>query len=339
MPKKKTPAGLQWHPYAESYPLMKGKAYEELREDIKDHGVTDPAKFRIKNRQRQFLDGRNRARVCEELGIKLPTKQVSVSDEDVENWIDSHNLHRRHLTPEEQEIKRKERIDRVSERRAAGESTRAIAEAEGISQGQVRRDLAAGESPDSPDDNESSKPAQNGTVTGTDGKTYPAGGRRQVIIDALKPEAPAVLCSGCQRKGYRRGCLDCEAINKKSKGKKAKAGTKPTETKDGTEIPERLQQYFASAEAFANASRLAIRLANIFQEIEKTPAYLKIVTGKRHREHSTYIRTAGLEIDAITPVRPCPDCGGAHEPSEDSEPCKACEGRGYQTKDEIGAPA
>ena len=67
----------------------------------------------------------------------------------------------------------------------------------------------------------------------------------------------------------------------------------------------------------------------------KTPAYLKAVEGKKHREHSTYIRTAGRAIESMTPKRPCPACGGEHEPSLDNDPCKVCADKGYQTADEV----
>lgn len=58
----------------------------------------------------------------------------------------------------------------VAELRAEGMSTRAIATATGVSQKQVMRDIKSGESPDSP------APVLRNitTVTGADGKTYPA---------------------------------------------------------------------------------------------------------------------------------------------------------------------
>jgi hypothetical protein len=100
-------------------------------------------------------------------------------------------------------------------------------------------------------------------------------------------------------------------------------------------IPDRLKRYFANVDLLQQAARLAERLANIFQEIEQTPAYLKAVEGKKHKQYSTYIRTAGRTIASLTPKRPCPDCGGEFEPSQDNDPCKTCFGRGYQTAEEV----
>jgi hypothetical protein len=86
---------------------------------------------------------------------------------------------------------------------------------------------------------------------------------------------------------------------------------------------------------FEEAARLTARLANLFEEIEKTPAYLKAVNGKKHRDRSTYIREAGMFIKSITPKRPCPECGGEFEPSMENDPCKVCMDRGYQTAEEV----
>lgn len=100
-------------------------------------------------------------------------------------------------------------------------------------------------------------------------------------------------------------------------------------------IPERLKQYFDSVPLFREVARLAVRLANRFEEIEKTPAYLRAVHGKKHKVHSSHIRAAGRAIEALMPKRPCPECGGEYEPSLENDPCKLCYDRGYQTAEEV----
>jgi hypothetical protein len=110
-------------------------------------------------------------------------------------------------------------------------------------------------------------------------------------------------------------------------------GTPDTDSDSG--IPERLQPIFASVPLFQNAARRAERLANQFQEIERTPAYVKAVEGTQHKQYSTYIRSAGRKMAAITPKRPCPECKGEYEPSLETDPCKICGGRGYQTAEEV----
>jgi hypothetical protein len=108
---------------------------------------------------------------------------------------------------------------------------------------------------------------------------------------------------------------------------------RPTTVEGDPKVPERLNPFFKDVELFEKGARLDRRLANIFQQIEQTPAYLKAVERKKHRQHSTYMRSAAREIRSITPKRPCPGCGNSEfEPSLDSEPCAACEGKGYQTR-------
>jgi hypothetical protein len=101
-------------------------------------------------------------------------------------------------------------------------------------------------------------------------------------------------------------------------------------------IPDRLRPIFESIPLCQKVERLSRRLAKLLQEVEQTPAYLKGVEQKEHRrEYSTSVRAAGRAVSALMPMRPCPDCGGAHEPSPDNDPCTACGGRGYLTAEEV----
>jgi hypothetical protein len=102
-------------------------------------------------------------------------------------------------------------------------------------------------------------------------------------------------------------------------------------------IPERLKSYFNDVPLFQKAAQCAEQAANAFQEIEQTPAFQKANEGKKPRLYSTTIRAARRAINAITPRRPCPRCGGEFEPSLDNDPCKTCGGRGYQTDEEVAA--
>ncbi len=56
----------KFHPAADSFPLMEVSRYNELREDIKEHGQIVP----IIVCEEQILDGRNRYNACMELGIE-----------------------------------------------------------------------------------------------------------------------------------------------------------------------------------------------------------------------------------------------------------------------------
>ena len=66
-------AELQAHPAACEFPMMDSKRYQELVEDIRDHGQLEP----ITLFDGQILDGRNRYRACLELEIAPKTKTYS----------------------------------------------------------------------------------------------------------------------------------------------------------------------------------------------------------------------------------------------------------------------
>lgn len=170
-----------WHPHAASYPLLEGEEYEAFKEDINRNGQREAVKYRIMGGKKQGLDGRNRERACRDLGIRCRTQQVTVRDDKVKAYIDSQNLHRRHLT-------REQRQARAQAMRVEGQSSRQIAANLGVSQTTVINDLkdaniSAGEQNCSPDNSNGSRTsaippaAEQGTVIGQDGKSYPANKR------------------------------------------------------------------------------------------------------------------------------------------------------------------
>ncbi len=84
--------GVEFHPLANLFPLMQGAALNELREDIRAHGVLEPIVFL----GRAILDGRNRYMCARDLGIEYP--RVEFGGDDPLAFVVSHNLHRRHLS-------------------------------------------------------------------------------------------------------------------------------------------------------------------------------------------------------------------------------------------------
>jgi hypothetical protein len=83
------------HPAAELFPMMGNKEFSEFKSDIETHGIKEWGTLY----RGQVLDGRNRYKACQELGIEMTFCEI----EDNENfdpiaYVLSHNLHRRHLT-------------------------------------------------------------------------------------------------------------------------------------------------------------------------------------------------------------------------------------------------
>lgn len=97
--KKKTPAASSddvMRIARELFPMLEDEEYQALKRDIAENGQREP----IRVCDGEILDGRNRFKACEELGIA--PKIQNVSREEVGDPIAyamSLNFHRRHLKP------------------------------------------------------------------------------------------------------------------------------------------------------------------------------------------------------------------------------------------------
>jgi ParB-like chromosome segregation protein Spo0J len=82
------------HPAANLFPMMDDKEFAELKKDIKKNGV----KVWGATYRGSVLDGRNRYKACQELGIEMQFSYI-VDHEDFDPiaYVLSHNLYRRHL--------------------------------------------------------------------------------------------------------------------------------------------------------------------------------------------------------------------------------------------------
>jgi len=84
----------EYHPFANIFPLMEGKEFDDLVEDIKRHGQLEP----IVVHENKILDGRNRFRACKKAGIAPKIEKWIKQPGSTEmSYIVSQNLHRRHL--------------------------------------------------------------------------------------------------------------------------------------------------------------------------------------------------------------------------------------------------
>jgi ParB-like chromosome segregation protein Spo0J len=77
--------------------MMDADSFQRLKADIKENGQEKCITFF----DGQLLDGRNRMKACEELGIEPSIEEIEDSGDgkfDPFRWVLSVNLHRRHLT-------------------------------------------------------------------------------------------------------------------------------------------------------------------------------------------------------------------------------------------------
>jgi ParB-like chromosome segregation protein Spo0J len=133
---------LPFHPLADIFPLMEGKEFDELVDDIKRRGLLFP----ITTFNGQIIDGRNRARACDKAGVKPRYTPFKGSEKDIPRFIISANILRRHLKPNERRdlIKKILKLNPEASDRTVG----AMAKADHKTVAAVRREQeATGEIP------------------------------------------------------------------------------------------------------------------------------------------------------------------------------------------------
>jgi hypothetical protein len=147
---------------------------DALRESVREVGaVLVPVvcwKEKKSSGEETVIDGAHRVLIASELGLaKVPVQwRPYDSEESAREDAERLNYDRRHLGTAELQERRAARIVRVAAARRPGQSTRAIAEAEGVSQSQVVADIRAAT------EQGCSVEPEGGRVTGLDGRGRPA---------------------------------------------------------------------------------------------------------------------------------------------------------------------
>jgi hypothetical protein len=90
---------VKFHPFAEVFPLLDEKALQELADDIKANGQQVP----ILASRGVIIDGRNRLKACVIAGVEpILFINDNLTEAEIVSAIISANLHRRHLTTQQQ---------------------------------------------------------------------------------------------------------------------------------------------------------------------------------------------------------------------------------------------
>ncbi len=90
-----------FHPVADAFPLMTGKEFDDLVEDVRTHGLREPIWL---HRDGRILDGRNRYRACSEAGVDPEYHYYIGPDSALPALVISLNLHRRHLNESQRAV-------------------------------------------------------------------------------------------------------------------------------------------------------------------------------------------------------------------------------------------
>lgn len=115
---------MKFHPACKIFPELEGAEFEALVEDIRMHGLREKI---LIDENGQILDGRNRYRACQKLGIE-PASQIwrPRKDDSVIALVVSLNIARRHLTPSDRAIL----ADKLTPMFVAEANARMLAQAE-----------------------------------------------------------------------------------------------------------------------------------------------------------------------------------------------------------------
>jgi hypothetical protein len=90
---------MNFHPITEAFPLLEGKEFTDLCDDIQANGLRCP----IWTYEGQVIDGRNRYRACDARNVS-PTFQEWDGLGSLAAFVASLNVHRRHLSPSQRAL-------------------------------------------------------------------------------------------------------------------------------------------------------------------------------------------------------------------------------------------
>jgi hypothetical protein len=321
---------LDRHSLSGEYPDLTPAGREQMRASLKEHGIVGDRKITLF--EGKVLDGWQLYQACIEEDIE-PQFQELV-DGDPAAFVEILNDCRRHEDTETIRLRAEKRRERVVAARQQGQSTRAISEAEGISQTQVLRDLAAsGEPPGSPD----------GKVTGADGKTYAAQQLKlipEIVQMDLSPKIISILEAlprGKQLDFARYvhdGMLPRAAL--KEVEDQREPGEEATNGKPRTKghAPSRAGLEAFNVAKFEELDSLVRQLEKGIDELVRSPGGEQLLrfTQAHGDEHKTVRRSEHLQalkrdLAGTRPHSICPWC--VNKPTKG---CTKCSGAGWITK-------
>lgn len=277
-------------------------------------------------------DGVNRCRWAEAHGKPVPVVHLGVMTEDeARAFLDEKHLGRRNLSPAKQQERRAARVQRVAEKRAEGKSIPVIAEEEGVSVGQVQRDIAkakkgGGLSPDNPPQ-----------VRGRDGKTQPTAGntgRPKKPKPAQEPKpAPTPDATPVSGRTHPSGnASDVQEGTGEQVEPELPAKPRALVDGNGRPVPPLLRDTFFDTELGETIAELArlhaaldARYQRVLRSLSQKPYKFCDFGGLMNDLKDVVAPKSGLLTKAIdrlrsgVPFAVCPQCGGGS-----GKGCKAC---------------
>jgi len=308
------PTAVDFHPFAEEYPLMPAAELERLTQGMREHGY-DP-RFPIVTYQGKILDGRNRYLAATDAEVEPVYEAFVGNDEEARAFVELANENRRHLAAEWLTQRRAERIERVAAARREGESLRTIAENEGVSQSTVRGDLEKSTAQGC------AVEPEGGKVTGQDGRTRTAKPRKK------KPK-PGDAAEG-------EDAPDSAPLPRTPTSPKQPEPRPEMQDLAGNALPDRLRDVFADdglTRLIGDIEQAAefVRPQSWFDRAAKLCPHHPFLLIEKVKEHVfnalEALQLATEALQAGLPFAVCPKCQA--EPRDNGTCCRTCRGCGY----------
>lgn len=315
------------HPLSEIFPPLEGAEFDSLVEDIRVHGLAQP----IVMYQGKILDGRNRARACERIGIKPKTTDYRGTDP--LGYVLSLNLSRRHLTESQRAMvaAKVAEIGHGGDRRSAHQAanlpleTQAhAAKAVGVSERSVR---------------DARKVVERGTSAL---KKSVERGEIPVSTAAKLADAPAHT----QKAAVEGGKAAAREIVDKLEEQKANAANdnRGTRAEDPSAPPVRTLGLDAPAEMLVRIEKeqnLIDKMSKLLAELKRTfTEYegIKSVVGKlgKGRHYGSALRDALEQLNLLRKQRPASLCPHCKLLPELMPTCNVCRNSGYIGEEALG---
>ena len=220
------------HRLAEYFPKLEGDEFEQLVKDIDEFGQLEP----IIVLDNQILDGVNRYRACQELGIK--PKTIKFNGGDPLRYVISANIRRRHLTQSQKAILALELLPLFEEDAKKRQSTSKPGKRGGQSLGtKVHKEKSS-----------------EGVA-----KIFGITERHVVRAKRIQQEAPERLH---EIRAGKASVVQVDNELKEAKAReRAQARASETNKKERQEKPREVKEYLEALKAFDMALQTAIRVA------------------------------------------------------------------------------
>lgn len=223
---------MKAHRYAKYFPLMDGEEFDDLVNDIREHGLLEP----IVTFEEAILDGRNRFRACKKAGVE--PRFTKYRGNGVITYIISKNVHRRHLS--------------VSQRAVIALDVLPVLEKEAAKRNPVAQRIGR------PRNARRGTPTENGTSTAHAGRMLRVGGSTVRQAKRIAKEAPELLPA------IRAGRKTVHEAEQEVRQRKARVAVKRETARQDhkkRENPREVKEYLDAIRTFCDAARTAKKVA------------------------------------------------------------------------------